>query len=56
MRPRDEDDDDPSPTSGRPYYCVHCKKGYDDYLKCEDLDCELETDNQAQARIQQSNG
>jgi hypothetical protein len=39
-----------SPADGSPYYCVHCKKGYDDYLKCEDLDCELETDADAQAR------
>lgn len=43
---------DKSWTNGKPYYCKLCGAGYAEYLACEMPDCELETETDAQERVQ----
>lgn len=35
---------------GKPYYCALCGLGFDEYLACEEPDCELESEQEAQER------
>lgn len=36
--------------TGKPYYCKVCGLGHDEYMACEDGDCQLESVAEAQAR------
>lgn len=40
-----------SPFDGKPYYCNTCGCGFGEFNACEDVDCELETAEQAKDRI-----
>ena len=44
------DDNYPTPTNGRPYYCVKCGLGFQEYMACELPDCELESEASAEVR------
>lgn len=33
---------EPTPTNGRPFYCVACGAGFGEFLACEEPDCQLE--------------
>lgn len=37
--------------SGKPYYCALCGLGYGEFMACEEVDCRLETEAKAQARL-----
>lgn len=39
-----------TPKDGKPYYCVKCSMGFDEYLACELPDCELENIASAELR------
>lgn len=41
-------------TDGQPFYCTFCGSGWNEYLACEDVRCELETTKDATARYQAS--
>lgn len=43
MKPR-------TPTDGRPFYCRLCACGFDEFLACEEPDCELESEREAVKR------
>lgn len=36
---------------GRPYYCKTCGLGYGEWAACEEVDCELESTEDAQDRV-----
>lgn len=40
-----------TPIDGWPYYCRVCGLGFGEYLACEELDCALEDQEQAQTRM-----
>lgn len=40
-----------TPTNGQPYYCRVCGMGWNEFMACEEVDCELETEAEAQKRI-----
>ena len=44
------DDDYPTPTNGKPFYCIKCNMGFQEYMACELPDCELESKASAEAR------
>jgi hypothetical protein len=35
---------------GKPYYCVACGLGWGEFIACEEVDCELESEVEAQKR------
>lgn len=35
---------------GKPYYCATCGCGLGEFMACEETDCELESDAEAQKR------
>lgn len=35
---------------GKPFYCNTCNLGYGEYMACEELDCKLESEHEAQQR------
>ena len=37
-------------TDGLPFYCVHCGLGWNEVMACEELDCQLESEQEALAR------
>ncbi len=37
-------------TDGLPYYCTYCGSGWNEYGACEDVRCELESNEKALAR------
>lgn len=39
-----------NPRDGKPFYCVKCRCGLDEYLACELPDCELESEASAEMR------
>ncbi len=41
---------DRAPYNGRPFYCKACGLGFGEYMACEEPDCELESEADAQAR------
>ena len=43
-------DEVPTPTNGKPYYCVKCKLGFGEYMACELPDCKLESHASAEMR------
>lgn len=40
--------------SGKPYYCKICGLGMGEYMACEEPDCELESERDAQLRLDQA--
>lgn len=44
----------PTPTSGKPFYCIICGGGFGEYMACELPDCELESNAAAKRRVIQS--
>lgn len=42
--------DERKSTDGRPYYCVICGCGFDEYIACEEPDCQLEREEAAKSR------
>jgi hypothetical protein len=36
-----------TPTDGKPFYCVFCGSGWNEYQACEDTRCELEPAREA---------
>lgn len=40
----------PTPNNGRPYYCNTCGLGYAEYVCCDEQDCKLESEQEAQVR------
>jgi hypothetical protein len=46
-----------TPSDGRPYYCSRCGWGFAEYLACDEVDCELESNETAEKRrISQADG
>lgn len=43
-------DDYPTPTNGKPFYCIKCRMGFAEYMACELPDCELESEASAEMR------
>ena len=43
---------DRNPFDGRPFYCVTCGAGFDEYMACEDVQCELEPASEALHRLE----
>lgn len=43
-----------SPYDGKPYYCKICGLGFNEYIACEELDCELESEASAKLRFKAS--
>lgn len=43
-------EEDRSPYDGKPFYCMICGLGFDEYGACELPDCELESETAAQTR------
>lgn len=39
-----------TPTDGMPYYCKTCGLGWNEYGACEEVDCELESSEEALSR------
>lgn len=39
-----------SPYDGKPFYCSLCAAGYDEYMACEEVDCQLESESNARLR------
>ena len=39
-----------TPTDGKPFYCKTCGLGWGEYGACEEPDCQLESDGEAQVR------
>lgn len=39
-----------TPKDGLPYYCIHCKLGFQEFLACDDVVCQLESKETARAR------
>jgi len=37
-------------TDGKPFYCIVCGLGWNEYQACEEVVCELETEAAAKAR------
>lgn len=37
-------------TDGKPFYCAVCGAGYGEYAACEEVDCRLESIDEAQKR------
>jgi hypothetical protein len=37
-------------TDGLPYYCTVCGMGWNEYGACEEIECQLESDERALAR------
>jgi hypothetical protein len=42
--------------NGKPYYCALCGLGMGEYLACEEVDCELESVEVAEARAAANEG
>ncbi len=42
---------DPTPTNGQPYYCKLCGLGFGEFLACDMGDCQLESKQEAEARM-----
>lgn len=42
-----------TPYDGQPYYCELCGLGLAEFMACEDGDCQLKSEQAAQARKQQ---
>lgn len=45
-----------SPYDGRPYYCLTCGSGFSEFVACSELDCDLETEIEAQDRARKKRG
>lgn len=43
-------DEVPMYLNGKPYYCKTCGLGLAEYMACEEDDCELESEEEAQKR------
>jgi hypothetical protein len=54
--PEMSDDDYPTPTNGKPFYCTKCDMGFGEYMACELPDCKLESEEEAQARSVEARG
>lgn len=39
-----------TPYNGRPFYCNTCGAGFGEFMACDGVECELETETQAMAR------
>lgn len=39
-----------TPTDGKPFYCKSCGCGFAEYIACNDIVCELETEEEAKER------
>lgn len=39
---------------GKPYYCALCGLGFDEFMACEEPDCKLESEEEAQERKKNS--
>jgi len=37
-------------TDGFPFYCTYCGMGWDEVMACEEIDCQLESEEEALAR------
>lgn len=41
-----------TPYDGKPYYCIDCGLGWNEYMACGEFDCLLETPGDALERAQ----
>lgn len=44
------DNNYPTPTNGKPYYCAVCGLGFHEFMVCSEYDCKLETVEAAEKR------
>jgi hypothetical protein len=40
------------PNDGKPFYCIVCGAGYGEYAACEEVDCKLESEDDARERAE----
>lgn len=40
----------PTPSNGRPFYCIKCGLGFGEFMACELTDCKLESEEEALQR------